>query len=405
MADRSVRGRFVWRELSTPDVAGAHMFYSKALGWKTQSWDQDPSYSMFVGPSGPLGGSVQETTQPPGWLPFISTDDVAATEEEARAMGATVVKERTDMPNGGTYAVLIDPQGARFGVYTAANGASAQQDVAKPGEFSWNELAATDWRAAFDFYSKLFGWERIAEHDMGPMGAYLLFGWDGQQKGGMFDKPAGMGGDPMWLGYVRVKDLDRTLEKVKAARGSLINGPMEVPGGDWIAQFLDPYGAMFAAHAVAADVKTSGAPPREQEQTAPGAGKPKAGAAPRKPAGRPLEEEAAPAEEGAAPAKRKAPRRGRAAARTKTPAAQRKASSRTARKTAAKKKSAKKKSAKKSSASRSTAKAAGTAKKSTRKAAGRKAASKRSATKAKVGARGKAPGRRSAARGKTARKK
>jgi predicted enzyme related to lactoylglutathione lyase len=28
----------------------------------------------------------------------------------------------------------------------------------------------------------------------------------------------------------------------------VINGPMEVPGGDWIVQGLDPQGAMFALH-------------------------------------------------------------------------------------------------------------------------------------------------------------
>ena len=26
----------------------------------------------------------------------------------------------------------------------------------------------------------------------------------------------------------------------------MINGPMEVPGGDWVVQAMDPQGAMFA---------------------------------------------------------------------------------------------------------------------------------------------------------------
>jgi predicted enzyme related to lactoylglutathione lyase len=33
---------------------------------------------------------------------------------------------------------------------------------------------------------------------------------------------------------------------VKAGGGQVLNGPMEVPGGDWIVQALDPQGAMFA---------------------------------------------------------------------------------------------------------------------------------------------------------------
>src|SRR5690606_39509293 len=56
--DKTVRGRFVWHELITPDTAGAHAFYTKVLGWRTQAWDLNPDYTMFVAPSGPLGGSV-----------------------------------------------------------------------------------------------------------------------------------------------------------------------------------------------------------------------------------------------------------------------------------------------------------------------------------------------------------
>ena len=53
MADANVRGRFVWHELYTPNPAGAHEFYGKAVGWKTQAWDQDADYVMFLAPSGP----------------------------------------------------------------------------------------------------------------------------------------------------------------------------------------------------------------------------------------------------------------------------------------------------------------------------------------------------------------
>ena len=103
---------------------------------------------------------------------------------------------------------------------------------------------------------------------MGPMGVYLIFGRNGKQLGGMFNKPAEMPGGPAWLGYVRVKDVNQTVNKVKSARGTLINGPMEVPGGDWIAQFVDPYGAMFAVHAVAADMKPAQAPAAAAEAPA-----------------------------------------------------------------------------------------------------------------------------------------
>jgi uncharacterized protein len=36
------------------------------------------------------------------------------------------------------------------------------------------------------------------------------------------------------------------MTRVKNAGGQILNGPMEVPGGSWIAQCRDPQGAMFA---------------------------------------------------------------------------------------------------------------------------------------------------------------
>jgi uncharacterized protein len=35
-------------------------------------------------------------------------------------------------------------------------------------------------------------------------------------------------------------------KRVKAGNGQVLNGPIEVPGGRWIAQCTDPQGAIFA---------------------------------------------------------------------------------------------------------------------------------------------------------------
>ncbi|MEJ2547342.1 MAG: VOC family protein, partial [Gemmatimonadota bacterium] len=52
-----------------------------------------------------------------------------------------------------------------------------------------------------------------------------------------------------WIFYVRVDDIEAAVERVKAAGGQVLNGPMEVPGGDRVAQCQDPQGAVFALHA------------------------------------------------------------------------------------------------------------------------------------------------------------
>jgi predicted enzyme related to lactoylglutathione lyase len=65
----------------------------------------------------------------------------------------------------------------------------------------------------------------------------------------MFTKPADMPMPPNWLYYIRVPNADEAVERVKALGGQVLNGPMDVPGGDRIAQCLDPQGAAFAVHA------------------------------------------------------------------------------------------------------------------------------------------------------------
>ena len=259
MADNTVRGRFVWHELRTPNKAAAHDFYSKAVGWKKQAWDQDPSYTMFAAPSGPLGASIESRDSAPHWLPYIGTLDVDGTVAAATRLGAKVRTAATSLPNASRFAVLEDPQGAAFGVHSSPTEPRPETD-AQHAEFRWHELAtSTDPLAAFAFYKELFAWDELGRFDMGPTGVYVLFGRNGKQTGGMFDKgKQGRPGAAHWVGYVRVPNLHATVATVKAAGGTLLNGPTEVPGDDWIAQFSDPHGALFAVLSTGADLKAAG---------------------------------------------------------------------------------------------------------------------------------------------------
>lgn len=253
MADKTVRGRFVWHELMTSDSVAAYGFYAKALGWKTVPHEGDVAQTSFAGPGGPLAGASQQDEGTPSWIPFVGSTDLEKTIEDATAQGASVTKSITAIGGGGRYAMLADPQGAAFGVYAPGN-EPPREAPAKRGEYSWHELATTDADAALDFYAALFGWEKMAEHDMGPGGMYLIFGRNGKQLGGIYKSMPGQS-EPAWLGYVRVKNVEQAVKKVKAGGGQLVNGPMDVPGGDRVAQFMDPQGAAFAVHALAADLQ------------------------------------------------------------------------------------------------------------------------------------------------------
>lgn len=256
MTDKSIRGRFVWHELVTADPPAAHRYYNDVFHWKTAHWDANPDYTMFSTQGEHIGGSAKLEKGHPHWLHYIGTPDLDATIEQATSLGAKVLTGATTIADDSRFAVLTDPQGALFAIYSTSK-PQAEDRMPRRGEYSWLELAATKADDALHFYSALFGWERIAAHDMGPMGMYYIIGRNGRQIAGAFDKPADMPGAPAWLGYVRVKDLQTAVSKAKAGGGKLVNGPMEVPGGDWIAQFVDPQGVEFAVHVVKEDVELS----------------------------------------------------------------------------------------------------------------------------------------------------
>ena len=50
----------------------------------------------------------------------------------------------------------------------------------------------------------------------------------------------------MWNHYFRVASIEAAKAIVEAQGGQIINGPMQVPGDDWIIQGIDPQGAMFS---------------------------------------------------------------------------------------------------------------------------------------------------------------
>ncbi len=256
MPEATLRGRFLWHELMTTSVDSAIAFYKRVIGWKTEDWSQDPSYRMFAAKSGPMAGvmllpeDAKAMGSPPCWILYVGTPNVDETSRLAVQLGGKVLKQPEDIPNVGRFSVLQDPQGAVFCAFTP--GASmAAGEMKKPGlgEHSWHELMTTDWESAFRFYSNLFGWEKTGAMDMGPgMGTYQMYGWGEISLGGMFNKPAAVPAPPHWMPYVLVPDVKKVAAMTEEMGGRVLNGPMEVPGGDWVVQCMDPQGAAFAAH-------------------------------------------------------------------------------------------------------------------------------------------------------------
>jgi len=255
MPPSTLRGRFVWHELLTTDTAAGTRFYGKLTGWKHQPYPEMPGYTLLLAARGPIGGVMPLAEEakamgaPPNWLSYIGTSDVDATVRQATTLGAKVLRQPESI-SVGRFAVLSDPQGAVFAVYTP-NLMDDAEPKAQLGEFSWHELVTTDPAAAWSFYSTLFGWEKTTSMDMGDIGVYQMYGMPGLELGGIYKAPPGYPAPPNWLPYILVPDAKKAASVSTQTGGKIINGPMEVPGGGWIAMGMDPQGAAFAVHSEA----------------------------------------------------------------------------------------------------------------------------------------------------------
>jgi predicted enzyme related to lactoylglutathione lyase len=249
------QGRFVWYELMTTDMKAAGAFYSAVVGWATQdSGMTDIAYTLFTSGPGMVAGLMMQPEEsrkmgaPPSWMGYIAVDDVDAATGKVKRLGGKAYVEPRDIPNVGRFSVVADPQMAVFALFKPIPPPNppAEPPAGTPGQIGWRELYASDWEKAFAFYSDMFGWKKDQSVDMGAMGTYQLFAASsGPAIGGMFNKPAQVPAT-FWLYYFNVDGIDAGVERVKAAGGKVVNGPMEVPGGSHIVQCMDPQGAMFA---------------------------------------------------------------------------------------------------------------------------------------------------------------
>jgi predicted enzyme related to lactoylglutathione lyase len=145
------------------------------------------------------------------------------------------------------FAVVSDNQGAPFHVARGlAKETMPEFPVDTAGTVGWRELYANDGKAAFAFYEKMFGWTRADTFDMGEMGIYQLFTTGGGAPvGGIMTKPPSIP-RPFWGYYFNVPAIDAAADRVKSAGGTIMMGPHQVPGGQWILQCTDPQDAYFA---------------------------------------------------------------------------------------------------------------------------------------------------------------
>lgn len=253
-------GEFIWYELLTNDSDAALAFYSRLLGWQASDSgqpgmdyrilhyrDQDAGEEHHVGGVMQLTDDMRQHGARPLWLGYIGVDDVDGTVARIVAAGGRVQMPPTDIPDVGRIAMVSDPQGAPFYVMRGASDQTSSAfsaDKPRVGHCAWNELSTTDPEAAKAFYFTEFGWTKDGEMSLGPIGNYEFIRHNGVI-GAIMPTFEAMP-QPMWNYYFRCADIDAAHQAITGHGGTILNGPDEIPGGDWILKGVDPQGALFA---------------------------------------------------------------------------------------------------------------------------------------------------------------
>jgi uncharacterized protein len=120
-----VHGTLCWADLTTPDPKRASDFYSGLFGWQLIRDEKDPSgYLHIKNGEHFIGGIPPAARRQPGvpshWLAYFHVDDVDATANQAKQMGASLYLPPMSMEGVGRMSVIADPQGAVFAIFKSA---------------------------------------------------------------------------------------------------------------------------------------------------------------------------------------------------------------------------------------------------------------------------------------------
>jgi len=112
---------FVHIELNTTDLSKAKEFYGQLFDWTLEDVPMGPdmTYTLIKVGEGTGGGMMKHPVPgaPSTWLAYVAVDDIKASTEKARSLGAMIVRDVTDIPGVGSFSILVDPTGAHLALW------------------------------------------------------------------------------------------------------------------------------------------------------------------------------------------------------------------------------------------------------------------------------------------------
>jgi predicted enzyme related to lactoylglutathione lyase len=219
-------------------------FYGSLFGWTWADASVDGYVNFYLGDRAVAGLRTAGPAVPPGWTPYVATDDADATIALALDNGGSVLSGPGELSDAARIAVVADSTGAAIGVWQRRRFAGAQ--VANEfGTVCWSELATSATTDATAFYGRVFGWShRPAETADGT--PYTEWFREDRVLAGLIDI-ASWFADPVpshWTVTMLVEDCAQTAARALELGGKVQLTPTDIGAGMY-AQLIDPQGAGF----------------------------------------------------------------------------------------------------------------------------------------------------------------
>ena len=157
-------GAVLSADIAVPEHEREMRFYSRVLSTGEHPlWREEDLMNNLGIPIIGLGvRSAEYAHLPLQWMPHIQVADVAASVQHALDLGGSVLMQARDDDGASQWAVLLDPNGAAFGIIPLIPPEAmppASGDSAAPvGRIVWLDLTVSDASATRDFYRQVVGW-------------------------------------------------------------------------------------------------------------------------------------------------------------------------------------------------------------------------------------------------------
>jgi len=249
-------GAVVSADIAVPQHEREKHFYARVLSTgENPLWRAEDLMNNLGIPIVGLGARDDKLAHLPlQWMPHIQVADVGASVRRALELGGSAPMHATDNEGNSQWAVLVDPQGAAFGIIPVVPAEALPQtspaDAAAMGRIAWLDLTVPDAASTRDFYREVVGWS-VAEVEMKNgnerYADYNMLHEDGTPAAGVCHARGGNAGLPaVWMIYLPVGDLAQSLRRVEAEGGKVIKA-MQGAGGEYVyAAIEDPVGVSLA---------------------------------------------------------------------------------------------------------------------------------------------------------------